>query len=60
MRYTEITFLTQKISKIIGLFFTVMTFAVILLYDLSKGNIGTGKKQNVMVAGIPVYEVKQI
>ena len=60
LRYTEITFLSEKICKIIGLFFAVMTFAVILLYDLSKGNIRTCKKQNVMVAGIPVYEVKQI
>lgn len=60
LRHTEVTFLPERICKIIGLFFSLMILFVIILYDISQGNLGSGKKQNVHIAGIPVYEVKQI
>lgn len=60
LRHTEVTFLPERICKIIGLFFSLMILFVIILYDISQGNLGSSKKQNVHIAGIPVYEVKQI
>lgn len=60
LKHTETTFISEKICKILGVFFSAMIFIILFLYDLSQGNIGNRRKENVHIAGIPVYEIKQI
>jgi len=60
LRHTELDYLSEKACKIIGLFFALMTLVILVLFDISKGNISFGKKERVHIAGIPVYDVKQI
>ena len=60
IRHTECDFLSEKYCKLIGLFFGLMTFVLMFLYDINKGNITFGKKESLHVAGIPIYDVKQI
>lgn len=60
LRRTETVYVSENICKMLGLFFAFMTFIVLFLYDLNKGNISFKKKENPHIAGIPVYNVKQI
>ena len=60
LRHTDCDYISEKYCKIVGLFFGLMTFVIMFLYDINRGNISFGKKESLHVAGIPVYEVKQI
>ncbi len=60
LKHYSTVFLSEKSCKIISLAFGFMTFVILILYDISKGNISFGKKKTVQITGIPVYDVKQI
>lgn len=60
LKHYNTVFLSEKSCKIISLVFGFMTFVILILYDISKGNISFGKKKSVHITGIPVYDVKQI
>ncbi len=60
LRHYDTVFLSEKYCKIIGILFGVMTFLIMFLYDINKGNISFKKKETVKVAGIPIYDLKQI
>ena len=58
-RHEEPAYLSEMYCKIIALFFAVMTFIVMFLFDVNNGNITFGKNKKDYVAGIPVYDVAQ-
>lgn len=60
LRHNDTVFLSEKYCKIIGILFGIMTFFIMILYDINKGNISFKKKETVKVAGIPIYDLKQI
>lgn len=60
LRHKETSYLSEKICKILGLFFFAVSFVIMILYDVSKGNIKSKKNVKPIVTGIPVYDVKQI
>ena len=60
MRHEEPSYLPEKYCKIIALFFAFMSFVIMLLIDISHGNISLGRDKKSFVAGIPVYDVQQI
>lgn len=60
VRHEDPSFLPEKYCKMIGLFFTLLSFIVIFMFDLSCGNISFKKEKGTYVAGVPIYEVSQI
>ena len=60
LRHNDTVFLSEKYCKIIGILFGIMTFLIMILYDINKGNISFKNKETVKVAGIPIYDLKQI
>lgn len=60
VRHEEPQFLNEKYCKIIALFVALLTFIVMLLYDINNGNLFSEKNKKSYVAGIPVYDVNQI
>lgn len=60
IRHSDVEFVPEIMCKIAGLCFAIMTFVLLFLYDINKGIISFKKNEKVHVAGIPVYEVKQI
>ncbi|MCR4579658.1 MAG: septum formation initiator family protein [Treponema sp.] len=60
VRHEEPEFLPEKYCKIIGLFFGLLTFIIIFLYDINKGNILFDKDKKPIVTGVPVYDLPQI
>ncbi len=56
-RHEEPVYLSDKICKIIGLFFFVLSAVILFLYDVSKGNVAFGKDKKPIVKGIPIYDV---
>lgn len=60
VRHEDPSYLAEKYCKIIAIFFAFLTFLIIFLFDLNRGNISFKKEKNTYVAGIPVYDVSQI
>lgn len=60
VRHEDPEYLSEKICKLIALFFAFGSFIILFLYDLNKGNIVFGKQKKPVVTGIPVYDLPQI
>ncbi len=60
LRHEEPEFLPEKYCKIIGLFFGLLTFVILFLYDINVGNISFDKNKKPIVTGVPVYDLPQI
>lgn len=60
LRHEEPTYVSEKWCKILGLFFFVLSFVIVLLSDISKGNIKLKKEEKTFVKGVPIYEIPQI
>ncbi len=60
IRHEEPEYLSEKYCKIIALFMGLMSFLLMLFFDLNKGNISFGKNKKPMVTGIPVYDLPQL
>lgn len=60
IRHEEPDFLPEKYCKIIGLFFGVLTFVILFLYDVNAGNIVFDKNKKPIITGVPVYDLPQI
>ncbi len=54
------SYLDEKFCKIIAFFFGFMTFVIMFLYDVNKGNISFGHNKKPIVTGIPVYDLPQV
>lgn len=59
-RHEEPVYLSEKICKLLGIFFFGLSFVIMVLYDISAGNIETKKNRKPIVTGIPIYDVEQI
>lgn len=59
VRHVDTTYLSEVSCKTIAIFFGLMTFLMIFLYDLNKGNISLSKKRKPIVTGVPVYDLQQ-
>lgn len=61
LRHDECDFVEEKYCKIIGLFFGLLSFIIMFMYDINQENIVFGKKKDKSyVAGIPVYDIPQV
>ncbi len=60
IRHEEPDYIPEKVCKIIGFFFAVLSFVILFLFDLSRGEISFGKNKKPIVTGIPVYDIPQI
>lgn len=60
LRHEDPEFISEKICKIIGLAFGLLSALIFLLYDISCKNITFGKNKKPIVTGIPVYDIPQI
>lgn len=57
----EVKYVEEKVCKIVGVAAGVLCLILALFNDISKGNIHFHKRQHYeVVAGIPVYDVKQV
>jgi len=60
VRHEEPEFLPEKYCKLIGIFFGMLTFIILFLYDVNVGNIVFDKNKKPIVTGVPVYDIPQI
>lgn len=60
IKHKEPVFMSEIACKCISLLFGLLTFIIIFLYDLHKGNINFKKTAEPIVTGIPVYDLQQI
>ena len=60
LRHDEPDYIPEKICKITGLAFAILSFIVLFLFDVSRGVITFGKNEKSIVTGIPVYDIPQI
>lgn len=60
IRHEEPAYLSEKICKMLGLFFFAISFVIMFLYDISAGNIVFNKNKKAVITGIPIYDIQQI
>lgn len=60
LRHEEPDYIPEQICKITGLAFGFLSFIVLLLFDVSRGEFALGKSKKPIVTGIPVYDIPQI
>lgn len=61
MKAKEVAYCPEWICKFCGIFIAAVSMVLLLIYDISRGNISFRKKQRYeVIAGIPVYDVKQV
>lgn len=60
LKRTECVYLSESMCKILSLSLGLLSFFIMFLSDLSKGNINFRREKKVSVKGIPVYEITQI
>ena len=60
IRHDEPEYISEKICKILGFSIGILSFLIIFLFDLSRGQITFGKNKKPIVTGIPVYDIPQI
>lgn len=60
IRHEDPAYLSEKMCKIIGLFFIAVSFIIMVLFDISSGNIVLKKNSKPVVTGIPIYDIQQI
>lgn len=60
LRHEEPEFLSEKYCKMIGVFFGILTFVILFLYDVNAGNIVFGRKKSPIITGVPVYDLPQL
>lgn len=60
MHHEEPAYLSEKICKMLGCFFFILSVIICILSDISNGNIGNSKKNKSLVTGVPIYDVPQI
>lgn len=60
LKSREVLYVPEWICKACGITVGILLFILMLLYDISYGNISFKKRQFETVTGIPVYEVPQI
>lgn len=60
IRHDEPEYISEKICKILGFAIGILSFLIIFLFDLSRGQITFGKNKKPIVTGIPVYDIPQI
>jgi len=56
----EITYLSDEIIKILAIFAFLLTFILLFMLGLSRGEYSFKRKKKEFVAGIPVYDLPQI
>ncbi len=52
--------LSEKMCKISGFTFFVLTLTLMILIDFNNGTITLGRKKPTVIQGIPVYDLQQI
>lgn len=60
LRHTDSVCLSEKFCKACGLVFFVLSLTLMLLIDLSRGNITIARKKPTVIQGIPVYDLQQV
>lgn len=60
VRHEEPEYIPEKVCKIVGFAFGLLSFIILFLFDLSRGNITFGTNKKPIVTGIPVYDIPQI
>lgn len=60
MRKKSYPFISERLCKISGFTFFVLTFTMLILIEINNGTITLGRKNSTVVKGIPVYDFKQI
>ncbi|NLC93048.1 MAG: septum formation initiator family protein [Treponema sp.] len=61
LKHTEITFMPEKVCKIISMIISLIMLIVFIMYDITVGNITFHEsKKTSIVKGIPVYDIPQI
>lgn len=53
-------FLEEKYCKMLGLILGILSFVIMILYDINKKTFNSSKKQNSVIKGIPIYEIPQV
>lgn len=60
LKHMEPSYLSEDYCKMFAIIISLLTFIVLFLYDIGKGNISFEKKEKTYVTGIPVYDFQQI
>lgn len=60
MRKKNVPCMSEKTCKLCGLSFFALSLFLIFLIDLNNGNIILPSKKNVLIKGIPIYDIKQM
>ena len=60
MRKKSYPFISERLCKISGFTFFVLTFTMLVLIEINNGTITLGRNNSTVVKGIPVYDFKQI
>lgn len=60
LKHKDSVYLPESACKIISLVIGFLSFVLMFLFDVNKGNVSFSKKKKTFVEGIPVYEVPQV
>ena len=60
LRRKECFYLSESVCKIVSLVIGLLSFLIMFLFDLSRGNLSVKRNKTQIIKGIPVYEVPQI
>ena len=60
IRHQDPEYVSEKLCKAGGVVAALLVLLIMLIYDFKKGNLSFTKKENTMVAGIPVYNLPQV
>lgn len=60
LKSTPCTYLSESLCKIIALIIGGLSFIIMLLVDISRGEISFIHKNKPVIKGIPIYDVLQV
>lgn len=60
IKHEETKFLSEKMCKIISVFFGILSFILVFMFDTNKDFLLKKKDKKSFVAGVPVYDLPQI
>lgn len=60
LRHTDSVYLSEKFCKACGFTFFILSITLMVLIDLSRGNITIARKKPMVIQGIPVYDLQQV
>lgn len=60
LRKKSFPYISERLCKISGFTFFLLTFTMLILIEINNGTITLGRRKSSVIQGIPVYDLQQI